>query len=171
MKTLLAIFTASLLFAGTLLNLNPGQAVRDAERADAEMFEKAVEIIKKYETLHQPRHYPLVGYGHLVLPGEKFSRSKAMNEAAAEKLLRKDLLKNCAVFRQYGKDSLLLGVLAYNVGSGTVKRSSLLKQIAAGNRNIENLYLSYSKYRGKSHSGLRKRRIEEFQTLFLRDSI
>lgn len=171
MKTLISIFTASLLFAGTLLNLTPGSADNSDKRADAEMFEKAVELIKKYETLHQPRHYPLVGYGHLVMPGEKFSRSKAMGEAAAEKLLRKDLLKNCAVFRQYGKDSLILGVLAYNVGSGTVLRSSLLKKIAAGNRDIERLYLSFCKFRGRPHSGLKKRRIEEFKTLFLTDTV
>lgn len=75
---------------------------------DSARFETAVEIIKKYETLHQPRHYPLVGYGHLVIRGEKFSRSRAMNEADADALLRRDLLKNCAIFRKYGADSLLL---------------------------------------------------------------
>ena len=30
-------------------------------------------------------------------------------------LLRKDLRKFCAMFRQFGKDSLLLATLAYNV--------------------------------------------------------
>lgn len=33
-------------------------------------FETAVEIIKKYETLHTPRNWPYIGYGHRVLPGE-----------------------------------------------------------------------------------------------------
>lgn len=139
------------------------------ETAELSDFEKAVEIIKKYETLHQPRHWPLVGYGHKVLPGESFSRSKAMNQAEAEELLRNDLLKNCAVFRSYGADSLLLGVLAYNIGSGTVKKSSIVKRLQEGNRDIEEIYKSYAKYKGKTHTQLRNRRIEEFESLFIRE--
>lgn len=132
-------------------------------------FEKAVQIIKKYEGLHQPKHYPLVGYGHLVLPGEKFSRSKAMGEKEAEALLRKDLLKNCAVFRSYGADSLILGVLAYNIGSGATKRSSVAKKLAAGDRDIYANYIAHSRYRGKVHKQIQQRRIEEFETLFIKD--
>lgn len=132
-------------------------------------FEKAVQIIKKYETLHQPKHWPLVGYGHKVLPGEKFSRSKAMNEADADALLRKDLLKNCAVFRSFGADSLLLGVLAYNIGSGATLRSSVARKLKEGNRDIYETYVSYSKYRGKTHTQLKNRRMEEFEALFIKD--
>lgn len=132
-------------------------------------FEKAVEIIKKYETLHQPKHWPLVGYGHKVLPGETFSRTKAMDEKAAEELLRKDLLKNCAVFREFGADSLLLGVLAYNIGSGNVKKSSIVKKLREGDRNIQAIYEAYSKYKGKTHNQLKRRRIEEFATLFIEE--
>ncbi len=129
-------------------------------------FEKAVEIIKRYETLHKPRHWPLVGYGHMVLPGERFSRTQPLSETQADALLRKDLLKNCAVFREFGKDSLLLGVLAYNIGSGAVKNSSVVKKLRAGDRNIRDSYLAHCRYRGKAHAGLRKRRVEEFETLF-----
>lgn len=48
------------------------EAVASAERRQEEaradsLFEVAVEIIKKYETMHHPRHWPLVGYGHKVL--------------------------------------------------------------------------------------------------------
>ncbi len=134
-------------------------------------FEKAVEIIKKYETLHQPKNWPLVGYGHKVLPGEKFSRTKALSEKEADELLRKDLLKNCAIFREFGPDSLLLGVLAYNIGSGAAKRSAVARKLAQGNRDIRATYLSYSKYRGKTHSGIKQRRAEEFETLFVDDPI
>lgn len=129
-------------------------------------FEKAVEIIKKYEGLHQPKHYPLVGYGHQVLKGEKFSRTKAMSEADAEALLRKDLLKNCAVFRDFGADSLLLGVLAYNIGSGVTMRSSVVKKLKAGDRDIYSSYVAHCRYKGKVHSQIQRRRIEEFETLF-----
>lgn len=132
-------------------------------------FEKAVQLIKKYEGLHQPRHYPLVGYGHLVLPGEKFSRTKAMSEKEAEALLRKDLLKNCAVFRAWGPDSLLLGVLAYNIGSGNVLRSTVAKKLKAGDRDIYSNFIAHCKYRGKEHKQIKQRRIEEFEQLFIKD--
>ncbi|MBD5304375.1 MAG: lysozyme [Bacteroides sp.] len=132
-------------------------------------FEQAVEIIKKYEGLHSARHWPLVGYGHKVLPGEKFNRNRPLSEVEAEALLRKDLLKNCAVFREFGADSLLLGVLAYNIGSGATLRSSVVKKLREGDRNIEANYLAHCKYRGKEHSQIKRRRTEEFETLFMKE--
>ena len=132
-------------------------------------FEQAVAIIKKYETLHQPRHWPLVGYGHKILPGERFNRRKALSEDVADALLRMDLLKNCAVFRQYGPDSLLLGVLAYNIGSGAVKRSSIIKKLDAGDRDIKEIYVKHCRYRGKVHNQIQQRRYEEFNTLYIKD--
>lgn len=172
MKKLVVIIFATLLVIGAFLNM--GAVADKAEDSQPQttdsLFEVAVGIIKKYETMHQPRHWPLVGYGHLVLPGEKFSRVKPMNEADADALLRKDLLKNCAVFRNWGADSLILGVLAYNIGSGATKRSSVAKKLAAGNRDIYDNYVAHCKYKGKPHKQIRQRRIEEFNTLFLTDS-
>lgn len=174
MKKFVIIIVVGLLAAAAIVNMS---AVVPAEGAEAQkvqadsLFELAVNIIKKYETLHQPRHWPLVGYGHQVLPGEKFSRTRPMAEADAEALLRKDLLKNCAVFRSYGRDSLLLGVLAYNIGSGATKKSSVARKLAAGDRNIEANYLAHCKYRGKQHAGIRARRVEEFDALFFTDNI
>ena len=173
MKFLLFAFLALLGLWGFLPDELNGYRSRSQLAQELEIqqpisdFEKAVEIIKKYETLHQPKHWPLVGYGHMVRPGEKFSRSKAMAPDKAEELLRKDLLKNCAVFRSYGADSLLLGVLAYNIGSGAVKKSSVVRKLNEGNRDIRDTYISYSKYRGKPHTQLRNRRIEEFEALFI----
>lgn len=166
-----SIFMLVYVLAGILIvvGLSSQRSAPAAMSHSDSVFETAVTIIKKYETLHHPRHWPLVGYGHLVLPGERFSRSRTMNESDADALLRKDLLKNCAVFREFGADSLLLGVLAYNIGSGKVKSSSIVKKLADGDRNIRELYLSYNKYRGKRHAGLSRRRIEEFETLFIPD--
>ena len=141
-----------------------------SQRPDAERFERAVEIIKKYETMHSPRHWPLVGYGHMVIKGDNFSRKRQLTEAEADALLRKDLLKNCAPFRHLGSDSLLLGMLAYNIGSGKVKNSTLYKRLASGDRNIRNLYISYNKYRGKAHKGLTQRRLEEYELAFIDDT-
>lgn len=137
-------------------------------RPQVSPFEQAVEIIKKYETMHTPRHWPFVGYGHKVLPGEKFNRNKTLSEKEADALLRKDLLKNCAVFRQFGADSLLLGVLAYNIGSGATMRSPVVKKLKAGDRDIRASYLAHCRYKGKEHAQIKRRRIEEFETLFIK---
>lgn len=153
---------------GNLAQTDTTPAVEETEEISD--FEEAVRIIKKYEGLHQPRHWPLVGYGHKVLPGEKFSRNRALSEAEAEALLRKDLLKNCAVFRDYGADSLLLGTLAYNIGSGAAKRSPVAAKLRAGNRNIRDSYLAHSRYRGKQITSIKNRRIEEFDALFIKET-
>ncbi len=153
------------------LGLSSSKAPEVTPETQQILFERAVAMIKKYETLHQPRHWPLVGYGHLVMAGEKFSRSKALSEKEADALLRKDLLKNCAVFRDYGADSLLLGVLAYNIGSGNVKKSSVARMLREGNRDIYDSYVAHSRYRGRVHAGLKKRRIEELDQLFVTDEL
>lgn len=156
-------------------NLNPTitaqAAAPSTELPAVDQFEKAVELIKKYETLHQPRHWPLVGYGHKVLPGENFPRNKALSEARADALLRADLKKNCAMFREFGADSLLLGVLAYNIGSGATKRSSVVTALKSGNRNIRELYLAHCRYKGKVHQQIKNRRIEEFDALFTPETL
>ena len=78
-------------------------------------FERAVRCTKYFEGWHSEKHHPYVGYGHKLLPGERFS-ARTMTKRDADALLRKDLRKFCAMFRQFGKDSLLLATLAYNVG-------------------------------------------------------
>lgn len=168
MKAKSTILAAALAAVTTLaLLLHPDLSADATENEPSKTaFETAVEIIKKYETLHQPRHWPFVGYGHKVLPGEKFSRTKALPEDEADALLRKDLLKNCAVFRDYGADSLILGVLAYNIGSGAVKKSSVAKKLQAGDRDIRSNYVAHCRYRGKVHAQIQRRRVEEFEALF-----
>lgn len=135
-------------------------------------FEHAVRIIKKYETLHQKKDYPYVGYGHLALKGEKFKLPVKENEA--DKLLRKDLMQKMSQFRRFGKDSLILGVLAYNVGEGKLlglgshSKSTIIKMLESGNRNIRKQYISYNRYNGKSVQSIKNRRIEEFEVLYIK---
>lgn len=170
MKTFVYIFLSLFASAGILLNVQkPLEEPKETFARENEMFEKAVAIIKKYEGLSNASHYPFVGYGHLIMPGEKFTRGKALSQSEAEKLLRKDLKKLCSTFRQFGKDSLILGVLAYNIGPGNVKKSTVFKKLSQGNRDIEQNYLAHNRYKGKVLRGLKNRRIEEFNTLFLRD--
>ena len=75
-----------------------------------------------------------MGWGHKILPDERYS-ARTMTKRQADVLLRKDLRKFCAMFRQFGKDSLLLATLAYNVGpyrllgSKTIPKKHLDKEV------------------------------------------
>lgn len=131
------------------------------------LFERAVLIIKKFETLHKPCHWPYVGYGHGVLPGEPYRRGVQLTERQADALLRKDLRKFCSLYSQYGKDSVLLGALAYNCGPGVVNKSSVLKKLKKGDRNIFTAYTAHCRYKGKFHKGLYERRLTELAALFI----
>lgn len=105
-------------------------------------FERAVCCIKYYEGLHRKKDYPYVGYGHRLRPGERYSSEMTATES--ESLLRKDLKELCSLFRPYGKDSLLLAALAYNIGTfkllglkGKYPKSIILKKLDSGDRNIK----------------------------------
>ncbi len=142
----------------------------EINHAETKLFDKAVICIKKYEGWHDSRHYPYVGYGHKLLKEDKFGH--LISEAFADSLLRKDLLQKCAQFRKFGKDSLLLGVLAYNTGEykllGYGKRPSrLIRKLEQGDRDIYNEYVSYCRHKGRGIPSLRKRREEEYRLLFI----
>ncbi len=76
--------------------------------------------------------------------------------------------KFCALYSQYGKDSILLGCLAYNCRPVVVNRSSILKKLKAGDRNIFKAYTSHCRYKGKWHKGIYTRRLIEFAVLFIK---
>ena len=162
MKKLLLMFLA-------LLTVMVGNAAgRRINIMDLPPFERAVIIIKKFETLHKPKHWPYVGYGHQVQPGEPYRRGVQLTEKQADVLLRKDLRKFVSLYKSYGKDALLLGVLAYNCGPGVVNKSTVLKKRKSGNRDIFKSYTAYCRYKGKYHKGLYTRRLAEFAALFIR---
>ena len=160
MKKILLMFFA-------LLTVMVGNAAgRKINIMDLPPFERAVIIIKKFETLHKPNHWPYVGYGHQVQPGEPYRRGVQLNEKQADALLRKDLRKFVSLYKSYGKDALLLGVLAYNCGPGTVNKSTVLKKLKSGNRDIFKSYTAHCRYKGKFHKQLHQRRLTEFAALF-----
>lgn len=133
-------------------------------------FERAVTIIKYYEQWHTRKDYPYIGYGHRIQPNEKLTYP--ITEHQADSLLRSDLRKNCALFRQYGSDSLLLGCVSYNCGGVSLlgnknkPKSELLKKLDAGNRNILVDLLDFCHYKGKSHPYIQRRRWMEYLLLF-----
>ena len=162
MKKILLMFLA-------LLTVMVGNAAgRKINIMDLPPFERAVIIIKKFETLHRPKDYPYVGYGHRVLPGEPYRRGVQLTEKQADALLRKDLRKFISLYKAYGKDALLLGVLAYNCGPGVVNKSTILKKLKSGNRDIFKAYTSHCRYKGKFHKQLHQRRMTEYAALFVR---
>ena len=138
---------------------------------DLPPFERAICCIKYYEGLHRAKDYPYVGFGHRLLPGEHYSSN--MSYAEAEILLRKDLKNLCKIFREYGRDSLLLATLAYNVGpykilgSKKYPKSTLLRKLEAGIRNIDEDYIQYCHWNGKKTSNIIRRRIAELILLYV----
>lgn len=142
----------------------------ESEQFSSDLFEEAVICIKKYEGWHTCKDYPYVGYGHRLLKGEIFDYQ--ISEMFADSLLRKDLRQKCMHFRRFGRDSLLLGVLAYNVGEfrllgyGKQPKSNLIRKLEKGDRMIYEDYVSYCRYKGKVISSLKKRREEEYRLLF-----
>ncbi len=133
-------------------------------------FEIAVELVKKFEGLHDRDDYPYYGYGHCRLPGENLSYD--MTEKEAEMLLRKDLKVRYRLFRKYGKDALLLTVLSYNVGQGVLlghgghPKSRLIRKLEAGDRNIYEDYVSYCHYKGRKIRSIERRRKMEYLLLY-----
>lgn len=163
MRKILILF----LMIVTLAVTSPVFAAPKRSIMELPLFERAVLIIKHFETLHKPCHWPYVGYGHQVQPGEPYRRGVQLTEKQADALLRKDLRKFCALYSKYGKDSVLLGALAYNCGPGVVNKSSVLRKLKSGNRDIFKSYTAHCRYKGKPHKGLLKRRQMEFAALFI----
>lgn len=167
LMAIVAFSATSPAFAASPRNASGAQQKNGRSVMELPLFERAVLIIKKFETLHKPKHWPYVGYGHQVQPGEPYRRGVQLTEAQADTLLRKDLAKFCALYSQYGKDSVLLGALAYNCGPGVVNKSSILKKLKAGNRDIFKAYTAHCHYKGKRHKGLYRRRVIELSLLFI----
>lgn len=154
-----------------LLTLAAATPAANAKRSIMELplFERAVLIIKKFETLHKPKHWPYVGYGHCVQPGELYRRGCQLTERQADALLRKDLRKFVSLYKHMGeRNAILLGTLAYNIGPGAVNRSTVYKKLKRGDTNIYKEYTSHCHYRGKFHKQLYKRRMTEIIALFIR---
>ena len=159
-----------MMFFMALLTLVAATPAAHAKRSIMELplFERAVLIIKKFETLHKPKHWPYVGYGHCVQPGEPYRRGCQLTERQADALLRKDLRKFVSLYKHLGeRNAILLGTLAYNIGPGAVNRSTVYKKLKRGDTNIYKEYPSHCHYKGKFHRQLYQRRQTEFVILFI----
>lgn len=162
MKRLLIIIILCLTAGELAVYVAPPVRVPVVDECD--LFDEAVECIKSFEGWHSAQHHPYVGYGHRLMPGEKFTAD--ISEHIADSILRGDLLQKCAVFRGFGRDSLLLGVLAYNIGETRLLKSKLIEKLRSGDRDIIEEYTSFRMYRGKVVASLERRRKAEFELLF-----
>ena len=77
------------------------------------------------------------------------------------------------MFKQYGKDSLLLAALAYNVGPYRIlgnktkyPKSILLKKIESGNRHFKSDYVKLCRWKGKKIPSIERRRYMEWMLLY-----
>ena len=136
--------------------------------------DKAVACIKRWEGWHRGK-MPYIGYGHRLLPHETLTEN--LSEAQADSLLRCDLERCLKVFRKYGKDSLLLSLLGFNVGcyrligNGKIPKSKLIQKLDSGNRDIYKEYVSFRCYRGKVIPSIERRRKEEFERKYSINSL
>lgn len=77
------------------------------------------------------------------------------------------------VFRKYGKDSLLLSLLGFNVGcyrligNGKIPKSRLIQKLESGDRDIYREYISFRCYQGKVIPSIERRRKEEFELFYI----
>lgn len=151
------------------------KAQMEREIMQDSLFEAAVNVIKKYETIHGPEHIPYVGYGHMLLPGEDDHLNLPLTELESDSILRVDLKKKMAFFKGEYKHRLLLGMLSYNVGQyhqihlGGSPKSAVARLIYGGDFDIKNLRFQYSRWRkwnGKVIKSIERRRYEEFDIIY-----
>jgi lysozyme len=131
---------------------------------DLPPLERSIRVIKFYETLHRNAGN-VIGYGHVIQPGEPYKRNANLTEAQADTLLRSDLTKLCRIFASYGSSMYLLATLAYNIGPGKVVRSEMFQRLKTGETISATDYLSFCRYKGKVHPGIRRRRYVEYTLL------
>ena len=176
-KKIRTYFTLTLLFlCQSIMAQNKTPTTDSPSQSDLGIFallpfERAVRCIKYYEGWHDiKRNYPYIGWGHRILPHEKFKKNLTFQQA--DSLLRSDLRKLCTLFRKYGRDTLLLAVLAYNVGPYKIlgnrkfPKSRLLQKIEQGERNIRREYLDFCRYQRRKIVSIHRRRQTELLLLY-----
>lgn len=144
-----------------------GEVAEKPTVSEAEMYERTVDIIKKYESLHRAEHWPYIGYGHKVRKGDKYAEGVELSKKQADLLLRKDLDVYLDMYKDFGRDAYLLAALAYTCGHGRVNKSTVLAKLKRGDRDIRDAYLAHSRAGGKFRKQLYERRVEELESLYI----
>mgnify|MGYP002481808678 CR=1 FL=1 len=137
------------------------------------MYDDATgKIITKYDDANG---YPTIGYGHLITEEEKKQGLylKGIDETHARELLMCDANNAVNAVNKFVKVPLnqdqfdALVSFTFNVGSGSLKSSTLLKLLNSGKYNeAANQFLRWNKFKGQPLAGLTNRRKKE-RALFL----
>lgn len=140
-----------------------------------------IDLIKSFEGLFLkpylcPAKVPTIGYGTIMYPnGKKVSiKDASITEAQALEYLEHEVNKKASEIEKMVKVPLndnefaALTSFAYNVGSGALQSSTLLKLLNsnADKVSVADQFLRWNKAGGKELSGLTRRREAE-RSLFL----
>jgi len=96
------------------------------ENSTIPTLEQAISFLALAEGWHDPKKTGYTGWGHRIC----YDNARAATPAEADSLAADDLRALCARFRDFQGDSLLLALLAYNVGVKAVKTSSLMDSLS-----------------------------------------
>ena len=150
---------------GLMPSPKAGTVTPDVAKAVKEVKAGKVEYrLDKTNIIHCP-------IGKVSFGAEKLTEN--LSEAQADSLLRCDLERCLKVFRKYGKDSLLLSLLGFNVGcyrligNGKIPKSRLIQKLESGDRDIYREYISFRCYQGKVIPSIERRRKEEFELFYI----
>lgn len=133
--------------------------------------QNGIDIIKRFEGFSStvyfcPAGYPTIGYGHVVLDHEDFS--KGVSKRQAEILLRKDaqiaeraVLRLISVPLTNGQFDALVS-FTYNLGGGALQRSTLRRVINRGDHyDVPRQLMRWVWASGRKLNGLIRRREAE----------
>ena len=143
--------------------------------------QKGLELIKSFEGLKLkpylcPASIPTIGYGNTYYPnGQKVKLSDpAITKEQAEELIKHSLSTYEKTVDSFCRDDIsqsqfdALVSFAYNVGTGNLQKSTLIKKVNANPQDptIKDEFLKWNKANGKVLAGLTRRRLAEATLYF-----
>lgn len=134
-------------------------------------YNYALSVIRKYETFAAKRYQlfgdEYIGYGHLLYA--KDSALQTVDSIQADSIMRIDFKKAIVDVERYtnhiaNNRKMVLAMFAFNCGTGTLYRSTLLKLVNQGAPDsvIKAEYYKHIYADGRKIKGLTNRRYEEF---------
>jgi lysozyme len=112
-----------------------------------------------------PGDVPTIGFGTTegVRMGDKISVERALVRLLADASKFESAVKRCAAVPMYQYEFDAYVSLTYNIGEGAFCKSTLVKQLHAGNYEAAcKEILRWNMFKGKPLAGLTKRRHEEY---------
>jgi lysozyme len=151
--------------------LNPQPTISPAPIQQPQVDEKGYQLIRTFEGYSPFEYkdaagYPTIGFGHLITGVDRITQP--LVGAAAEQLFERDVSAATEPMNKLLKTSLsqnqydALTSFTYNVGTGNLARSSLLRYINSNQQlEVPQQFLLWVKAGGKVNKGLVFRRKQE----------